>query len=554
LSAFPKVTYVGFTATPFANVLVDATEDQDLYPKDFIAVLEEPPGYCGARKMFGLGMSSSALSPEESHDPQLKLIRELDDADLASLDEVEAGTGSSELLTEAILTFILSCCARLHRDLDDHFSMLIHPSHEKYVHEAFRSIVDEELQTIRQACLNPKSFKPILDQARRIWETNFIPTSRSAGITDLPDFDTIWKFAKGIVSEINILVLNSDSNDVLNYKTSVRQRYIVIGGNRLSRGLTLEGLAVSIFLRNSDKYDTLLQMGRWFGYRNGYLDLTRLYVSGEMADAFADLARVEDELRADLQQYAAQKDPPTPLEIMPKIRAHESLSVTSYLKLGAGQRVNISLQGKRVETVSLPLKKPSALKSNQTATSAWLSTLGRPVGGSSTEDGFTWTDVPHTKIVEFINSYTFSEGARTTNRTFLIDYILKQVGYKELRMWDVIVPSGSRNRDVYPLAPGVAINKVQRSKLKTKKDTNSIRVVASPSDITGWRETFKRDPKDQDRGALFIYVIDKQSAGRDGQNPLFGQGADAIDVIGLTFVFPTSVSNATVEYVTQEAP
>ena len=123
---------------------------------------------------------------------------------------------------------------------------------------------------------------------------------------------------------IELKVLNYNSKDELDYSDPPK-RYVVVGGNRLSRGLTLEGLSISFFTRDTNYYDTLLQMGRWFGYRPGYVDLTRIYVEGAMARQFSDLARVELELRADIAKYARKPDPPTPLELMPRIRSHPSL-------------------------------------------------------------------------------------------------------------------------------------------------------------------------------------------------------------------------------------
>lgn len=553
VSALPAVAYVGYTATPFANVLIDA-EEHDLYPRDFIAVLDEPAGYCGARLLFGLGMSPSGLSPEEAGDPELNLLRFISEDELDCLDEIPAGAPVPQVMIDAIIAFILSSAARLSRGQNDHFSMLIHPSHEKHVHESYRSAISQEFNIIATALNHPAKFKGIIDHIREIWERDFIETSVQAGIErdSIPAFDDVIKIARGLIPEIQILVLNSGSDDVTDYRNAPHKRYIIIGGNRLSRGLTLEGLAVSLFLRNSDKYDTLLQMGRWFGYRSGYFDLTRIYVSEELAESFAALARVELELREDLKQYSKEPNPPTPLEIMPKVRSHPTLSVTSPLKMGAGRTVNISLQHSRVETVSFPLDRLSELQENKQIAGAWLKELGNPVKGSNSDAGFFWTDLDSEPILKLIRAYNFSVEARKTNRQVLFDYIQRQNENGELVKWDVIVPRGNQSSPLYTWAPGIATHTINRARLNGRsKKSKSIRVLSSPSDIDSWKNKFGRDPKDSKRGALFLYIIDKNSEGRGGENRLFEDSSKAIDVVGLVFNFPESRSNATVEYVTQ---
>lgn len=559
VAAFPKCTYVGFTATPFANVLIDADIAEDLYPRDFIAVLDEPEGYFGARQLFGLGMAPSALSPDEASDPEVNLIRFLTHTDLDILENVETLESGSPVLQTAVLSFILSSCARLARGQNNkHFSMLIHPSHEKAVHHLYRKVVEEEIDFLRQAAAHPAKFKSVTDQARSLWEKDFVVTSKDAGVSDkdIQNFDDIWRLAKSLIDEIEIVVLNSDSDDELNYKSDIPRRYIAIGGNRLSRGLTLEGLSVSLFLRNSDKYDTLLQMGRWFGYRHGYHDLTRIFVSEEMADAFAALARVEQELREDLRQYSQQENPPTPLEIKPKIRAHPTLSVTSALKMGAGKKINISLQHSRIETVTFPLDQTALLQENQVIVSSWMQKLGTPAPGSAPNDGYFWVDITPQKVIELLNAYNFGKDARKTNRQVLIDYILRQTANNELTAWDIIVPRGNAKASAFVWSPGISTYKVNRARLQSTSNKNhSIRVLSSPSDINSWRSKFGRSPEDSTRGGLFLYAIDRNSAGKDGKNRLFDehQKDRSTDVIGLAFVFPQSRSNATVEYVTQEA-
>ena len=288
-------------------------------------------------------------------------------------------------------------------------------------------------------------------------------------------------------------------------------------------------------------------MGRWFGYREGYHDLTRIFVEQRMADAFADLARVEVELREDLSQYSKEPNPPTPMDLMPRIRAHSTLAVTSRLKMGAGARVNISLQHSRAETITFPLDNRAVLIENQAVLRAWIEQLGN--SGKQSKDGFYyWTGVPPATVIELLRSYKFSKDAVRVNSQTLTQYIKTQNKHKELTTWDIVIPRGNASRDPYTWAKGISTNKVVRARMKIGR--NAIRVLASPADIQTWQDTLKRNPQDPTRGGLLLYAVDHKS--KEGSLALFDDPEKGADVIGLTFVFPGSTSNATIEYMTQQ--
>jgi hypothetical protein len=313
----------------------------------------------------------------------------------------------------------------------------------------------------------------------------------------------------------------------------------------LSRGLTLEGLSVSFFTRNATTYDTLLQMGRWFGFRPGYADLTAIYVEEAMANQFADLARVELELRADLAKYARKPNPPTPLELMPKIRSHPALAVTPRNKMGAATTVRISFQNGESETVTFPLKDRTALRYNQQAARTFVRALAGPPESVSREGMHVWRDIPAVKVLEFLDSYTFG-AAPVVNRANLTKYIRRQNLRGELVHWDVVIPRGSGAAEPFSWSDDILARKIERSAFKEQ----SIKVLRSPGDIVKWREFCNRSLDDPTRAGLFLYAIDRASGG-DKNKPLFPAN-DGEDVIGLVFSFPDSRSNETVEYVSQQ--
>jgi hypothetical protein len=549
LKLLPKCVYIGFTATPFANVLIDATVDDDLYPRDFIATLPEPSGYFGPRKLFGLGMEPSDLLPIPNEKSPLDLIRLIEESDLNELDRViTSGNDCPRILSDALLAFVLSSCGRLARGhRKSHFSMLIHPSQRTEPHRIFADSIHKELQLLKNAAVRPKTFPNIMNHAREMWNSDFKRVTAEQNDPNLPvyDFDTIWKFAKSITESIEIKVLNMRSVDELDY-TGYPKRYIVVGGNRLSRGLTLEGLSVSVFTRAANQYDTLLQMGRWFGYRPQYHDLTRIYVEPQLSERFAELARVEEELRTDLSKYAQQPDPPTPLDLKPIIRSHPTMAVTSRLKMGAGKHWKISFQNTNQQTVAFPVENKSLLQKNLDAAQAFISKMPSVKQSDSDEGAHTWKDIPSPMIIDFLENYEFSREAWDVNRQNLVSYISRQNEKKELIMWDVVLPHGNPKMEPFKWTKDILTRKI----IRTPMNSHAIKVLSSPSDIRNWQQVTSRDLKDPSRGCIMLYLIDGKQC-FESDIKFFQTPSGIEDILGLVLIFPESKSHETIEYITQ---
>lgn len=549
LDALPKCAYVGFTATPFANVLIDAAVEEDLYPRDFIASLPAPSGYMGPRQLFGLGLTPSDLSPEQPVEAQLDVIRLIPPGQLQALSTLAVDRDCPPTLIDALLSFILSSSARLARgQTDAHFTMFVHPSHLTGRHAVFTSVLEKQLVVLRHAVTRPRYFPQLLGRAKELWESDFskhvLPEKDGGGARIT--FDTLWPFAKSVVNSIEVKTLNYGSEDVLHYGSKPWKRYLVVGGNRLSRGLTLEGLSVSVFLRDVVQYDTLLQMGRWFGYRRGYGDLTRIFVDQRTRDAFADLARIEEELRADIRKYSLRRDPPTPLDLKPLIRAHPTLAVTSSLKMGAGRVLQMSFAGTTSQTVALPLEDPGALQRNLDVCSRFVENLGPATKRVGVDRAHIWADVDATRILQFLASYEFSKDAIDVNQVNLSRYVQRQNEHNELIRWDVIVPPGSAQCDAFCWATDTVTRKVARGRYSRR----SIKTLVDPRDVELWRKELRRPEDDPERGGLLVYVIDRMSyAGEDKQ--LFERPHKGKDVVALAFVFPHSKSKVTIQYVSQ---
>ena len=325
LRFFEKSAYVGYTATPFANIFIHerartAEDGDDIFPGSFIINLPAPSNYAGPVRIFGLSDDSEDGAGSI---PPLPLMRQVTDHADSPEPRERSGwmpprhrnghqplyEGEPEIppsLRQAIHSFVLVCAARRARGQErEHNSMLVHVTRFTNVQQAVSNQVREELNSIRRRIRRGDGGLPrtLLSELRQLWEEDFIPTTQSFDEEEysLVSLDSIEPLLGQIVSSIEVRQINGSARDILDYETSRETglNVIAIGGDKLSRGLTLEGLTVSYFLRASRMYDTLMQMGRWFGYRPGYLDLCRLYTTPELNEWFQYITEANEELRQD---------------------------------------------------------------------------------------------------------------------------------------------------------------------------------------------------------------------------------------------------------------
>lgn len=322
---FNKRSYVGYTATPFANVLIDHRIDHpvygpDLFPKDFITDLPKQAEYLGPDELFGFKDGEG-----------LPLIRPIEDD--KSEKQVYDATEMPEDLSKAIRSFIMSAAVRhLRGQVKEHNSMLIHINRSVNSHDRIAEVVREEFLTIKTKL--EQSEEDIVKDFQELWRDDYVPTSLEMQIfNEIELWDDVISEIKQVVSLIKIMVINGESNDSLDYQKYVDEGLyvIAIGGDKLSRGLTLEGLTVSYYLRSSKTYDTLIQMGRWFGYKKDFEDLCRIYISPDLIKDFRAIAIANFEFRNLLQTM--KKADKKPIDFGLRIRSHSVMEVTSLLKL-----------------------------------------------------------------------------------------------------------------------------------------------------------------------------------------------------------------------------
>jgi len=464
LNLFDRSSYVGYTATPFANVFIDPDTDdemlgEDLFPRDFIISLDPPSNYVGASRVF-------------SNDADLKIVRVIDDYEDYLPTKHKNGFDIQDLppsCREAISTFVLVRAIRLLRgQANSHNSMLVNISRFTNVQSRVKLLVDQNVKELRQAILHysklsePEALlSPVLAALKDLWVKEFY----GAGF----QWADIQSILKNAVAPIEVVEINSSaaaaSLDFSRRNYPAGRNVIAVGGLSLSRGLTLEGLTTSYFLRNSIMYDTLMQMGRWFGYRDGYAELCRIYMSGETASWYGYISDVMEELRGEFRRM--QLAGMTPRDFGLAVRSHpDSLIVTARNKMRTGQLVTreIDLSGRLAET-SVLHKSKDVVAQNMAAL-GWIVERSSASGVSddSTTGYYLWKGVPSTYILGFIEMFQNHPASYLNEKGPLKEYIewLEDRGRTE---WDVLLvnPRDVKNSRITRYVGGVDV----RAQLRT---------------------------------------------------------------------------------------
>jgi hypothetical protein len=498
LAAFTRTAYVAYTATPFANILIHdaATADDfggDLFPRSFIVNLPTPSDYVGAGLVFGIGEG-------EDEPGSLDAIRHVDQQKEGWITPshkknfIPRHDGQEEIppsLQDAIMAFTLVCAARAARGRPNaHNSMLIHVSRFKDVHQQVYAQVHEWLGNFKRVLRYGNDKDDLLGRLRTMWVEDFEPTSNHIRTLDIDRAlaSTTWPQVREqlvkAVEKIQPQVVNSERKDAIDYDGNAGQglSIIAIGGDKLSRGLTLEGLSISYFLRASKMYDTLMQMGRWFGYRPGYVDLCRLYTTSDLELWFRHVALAAEELRERLDHMAMIGSTPETYGL--RIQSHDILLVTAPNKMRHAKLFQISFQGEsKIQTVFFSDKGPNLR--NAAAITGFLDGIGKPKDTNGTKAGSSgrriWSGVDGKQVAALLANLEFPEEARDVNATRLSAYIREQLAGGELTEWTVAVPSGNGETIEYN---GWKFATIERAPLQRTRAAGRyvVKTILSPRD------------------------------------------------------------------------
>lgn len=406
LATASKSSYLAFTATPFANVFIDhETDDEvlgdDLFPSDYIRTLDAPSNYVGSQAYFG--------SEEESDDSKVETLIDAEECFPLKHKSHQVVAHIPDSLVDAIRTYVLASAIREARGDSGPRSMLVNVSRFKRVQAQVHEQVLAEFERIKNAVevhgssMLTSATHEELSQLERCMGDYFPKVEFS--------WDDLRPYLKKAVHQTAVKLINSDRVKVAKDLAEVESdRMIAVGGDVLSRGLTLEGLTVSYFHRTVGASDTLLQMARWFGYRPGYDDVCRVWILDEVADQFRYVAGIVDELRSQLRTM--KKQGLTPKDFGLAVRMHpEALLITARNKMKSAEAktYTIDIAGKKnVETAKID-SNPEKVKANLDAVKSLVSAVEAAAPHTDwSVEGISFpatADVDKSVVAKFLSEY-----------------------------------------------------------------------------------------------------------------------------------------------------
>lgn len=444
-----RTAYVGYTATPQANLFIDPDAvagrmGADIFPESFILNITSPTNYFGPARVFGLDADEQAGIAGSEGLPIIRAVLDYDDDAYFPCghkkDHVPCDLPPS--LKEAIRCFVLAISGRMARGQTNvHNSMLIHVTRFVAVQGHVRGLVQEELESLKLRIKHGDgaSKNLIMDELKELWNRDFIKTSvameEKGGEPPVPWAEVSHSVRPAIEKISAVREINGGAKDVLDYTNHPDGiSVIAVGGDKLSRGLTLEGLSVSYYLRSSRMYDTLMQMGRWFGYRTKYEDMCRLYTTPELVTCYRGIALADYELRREFSRM--NELDATPADYGLKVRSGlNGMLVTALNKMRHGKDVELSYAD---STVQLPYfaKDAAIAEHNFNLTNDFLSSLPHP-DKESESPHILWRKVSAVLVTRFASEFKCCAKAFRMDSKRIAEYIQMQNRAGNLKHWDV---------------------------------------------------------------------------------------------------------------------
>jgi endonuclease len=427
LGLFAKSCYVGYTATPFANIFInpDAYDEEareELFPRDFIYCLDAPTSYLGAEKVFlNEATSKSFVRPIDDCEGFIPFLHK-QDHDISAL---------PPSLHRALDEFIVARAIRNSRgQTDKHCSMMVNVSRFVSVQKTVRDLLSLRVFNIRNAVLSNyampeehSSKNEYMQGLRDAFEAEYSETEYSGKKTN---WETVKAELAGVFENLRLFVVNSESDEVLDYgaqkKEGLGLTAIAVGGLSLSRGLTIEGLTISYMYRNTSMYDTLMQMGRWFGYRQGFEDLCRVHLSHDSINWYSHIAEASEELVQQVKRM--RRDGLSPEDFGLYVRSHpDSLLITAPNKMGAAQTVLMSQSfcGRLLESYIVSTDRSVNERNFKLISNYWEGGFGGKTSEEK-EKGIFFRDVSTDVVIDFLQKFE-CHAAFSEQQHAVLDYI-----------------------------------------------------------------------------------------------------------------------------------
>lgn len=595
-SNFQAVNYIGYTATPYANVLNESPGPESLYPSNFITSLSVSDEYFGPQQIFGYESDDD----NSTSYPGLDIVRLINEGDIEDIKDIQE-VGNIDIpksLIDAICWFICGVAFMRYICYKKPVSMLIHTSRLTSAHNNMEDAITSFFEQ--------RATNDIIESCRNIWERESSRFSKSAfisqyknyanasSINDYPEFDELRIHIEHLLtsglsslemnsdnrikygSGIHICVDNSDKNNDSsrliypndNELPCDAPAFLVIGGNTLSRGLTIEGLISTYFIRPAECADTLMQMGRWFGYRKGYELIPRLWLPMIVRERFRFMSEMDQKLRNEIKTMADLSL--NPAECGLKVRTSPSahfLRIVSANKMQDAIPAKFDFAGHTMET-GVFTNDVELLRGNLNLLSTFISSLGDP-STEVNENPFAanskvWKDIQPQRIKEFLRKYNYSERLRGFNDLNVFEEWLDNVTEEGLLgCWNVILAGINHNETLGErrITDTISINKINRTRRyeESGDGTINIGVLRSFNDFLSDISVRKEDQgilstmKDVKHNTvalnllreklglstnpqLLIYVIDKDSIPRSNSNRYPMNAVE--DIVGFSINIP----------------
>jgi hypothetical protein len=460
LGLFPRGQYVGYTATPYANAVVDPDDPEDLFPKDFILPLDRPSGYMGVSDFFDPTTEYADLNKDDYSQSEIAYIRRVESEVGSDNEEVKQALRSYVLAGGIKLFRLTSSAERYKPEHFKHHTMLVHTSQLR----GEMATVAGRVKDLWDECAfnSPSGLRDL----EELWRDDNSKVSRADGKELVPGtFAELIPHLSEAIKRIEkgpkiYFVVNSDTSEAPDFGAAPVWK-IVIGGNKLSRGYTIEGLTVSYYRRVAGTADTLMQMGRWFGFRPGYQDLVRVFLGvrdgrrgdSDLVSLFKEVCRMEEKFRNDIRRYVRRPGVPriTPAQIPPLISVSGSLPPTARNKMFNARLVSKNFGGDRSMHTQAPTK-PAAMDENvnsmtqllRASTGMGILALGGTVEGGTTVSANAFVfETATIDVIAFLISYRWLESDytypnRPADATLQIEFLEKQK--HEIESWLVVAP------------------------------------------------------------------------------------------------------------------
>ncbi len=485
LSLFYRSCYVGYTATPFANIFIDPDTDdeewrKDLFPRHFIIGLDAPSNYFGAQKVF--------IDARERH---VRLINDNEDVFPMKHKIDHPVDVLPESLVCAVRAFIVARAVRNARGQQAaHASMLVNASRFTDVQGRLRSKIADVVSRIRDA-VAVDAGKGVA--ALRNVEIAALHATWNREYADLEraDWGEVQVRLHEVMVAARVIEVNaSRRSQALDYDQGGEHgmTVIAVGGFSLSRGLTLEGLTVSYFLRNSMMYDTLMQMGRWFGYRPGYEDLCRVWMPADGVGWYAHIHEAMDDLQVQLKRMELAKA--TPEQFGLAVRSHpDSLIVTARNKMGTGREfpVMVGLAGKMIETTRIRTDRDQLDRNRKAGQALAEAIRASGIAAYRPSRGTLYKLVPVDLVRDFLRLFRADAADPLTDPRLMSDYIDARAE-GELKQWDVLfasaqsanaIPNELHGHEMRAFGRSVGVDELRQGVLAI---SGTSRRVGSPGD------------------------------------------------------------------------